>query len=475
MDFARNLSSHQDLSLPLHNGFDKDDGMPVGFEKSHKSSWQLVKKAMSCCAGVAAIIYLILLLPMTLKHDWKPSHCTRPLTIEQRVTKILAENPLIDGHDDFAMIIRWKYQNQIYGDNFTKSLTQSGLPGHVDLPRLKKGQVGGSFWAAFAPCPKNHQDFSDETYIPTVGFTYSQLDMLARLQAEFPMHFSPPGNGSSAIAYFNEGKMISPLAIEGLHQIGNSVATLRNYFALGIRYATLTHNCHNIYADSALSDLPEGGSVKAKPYWGGVSKAGQKLIKEMNRLGLIVDISHVSQDTMIDVLGAGEDGWSGSVAPVIFSHSSAYTLCPHPRNVPDDILKLVKKKNGVVMVNFAPDFISCVEADPPNDSGLPDFVPANATLETVADHIMHIGQLIGYDHVGVGSDFDGIPSVPKDLEDVSKFPSLFAELLRRGVSDGDAVKIAGGNVLRVWAAVDAVAADLQAEGVLPLEDEIDEM
>lgn len=245
---------------------------------------------------------------------------------------------------------------------------------------------------------------------------------------------------------------------------------MRHFYALGVRYATLTHNCHNAYADAALVELPGGGVETAKPYWGGVSPAGRDLIGEMNRLGLIVDLAHVSQDTMRDVLGAGK-GWEGSAAPIIFSHSSAYAVCPHPRNVPDDILRLVKKRNSVVMVNFSPDFVSCVE-NPDNKNGLPDFYPKNSTLEHVVTHIKHIGELIGYGHVGLGSDFDGIPSTPKGLDDVSKFPDLVAELLRQGISDEDARKVVGSNVLRVWRDVDAVAEKLQADGAKPLEDKL---
>ena len=189
----------------------------------------------------------------------------------------------------------------------------------------------------------------------------------------------------------------------------------------------------------------------------------------MNRLGMIVVLSHVSQDTMRDVLG-GNPAWAGSDAPIIFSHSSAYALCPHPRNVPDDILQLVKKRNSVVMVNFSPDFVSCVASS--NSNGLPDFYPANNTLAHVVEHIKYIGSLIGYEHVGLGSDFDGIQNTPKGLDDVSKFPDLVAEMLKQGISDTDAGRIVGGNVLRVWADVETVAQRLQKSGLKPLEDKL---
>ena len=282
--------------------------------------------------------------------------------------------------------------------------------------------------------------------------------------------FSTPPNGTTALKAFQEGKIISPLGIEGLHSIGNSFSHLRTFYELGVSYATLTHNCHNRYADAAITELPGGGSKVADPLWHGVSPDGQDLVFEMNRLGMLVDLAHVSVDTMRDVLGAGKNEWGGSRAPVIFSHSSAQALCPHPRNVPDDVLKLVREKNSIVMVNFAPGFISCTASD--SADGLPTLVPEGATLERVADHIIHIGTVAGFDHVGLGSDFDGIDAVPRGLEDVSKFPDLIVELLRRGVSDEDAAKVAGGNLLRVWKEVDQVAQQLQADGALPVEDNI---
>lgn len=224
----------------------------------------------------------------------------------------------------------------------------------------------------------------------------------------------------------------------------------------------MTWNCHNIYADAAVVTNEEGQAVRSSPYWGGVSAAGRDLIEEMNRMGMIVDLAHVSPDTMRDVLAGSQDGsWAGSIAPPIFSHSSAYALCPHPRNVPDDILHLVKERNSIVMVNFNPGFISCTASD--SGTGIPDLYEPNVTLAQVVRHIKHIGDLIGYDHVGLGTDFDGIEGTPKGLEDVSKFPDLVAALLNEGVSDEDAAKIVGRNLLRVWDEVDRVAAKLQKE------------
>ncbi|KAI0503310.1 dipeptidase [Xylaria bambusicola] len=417
----------------------------------------------------------ILIILGSLFHPRSP--CYRPLpqgysrlsqmSIEDRVDAILSESPLIDGHNDLAIMIRVRYNNHIYQPNFTEPFTTGGMISHTDLPRLKEGRNGGAFWSVFTPCPANGTDYSDENYAASVQLTLQQIDLMTRLQAAYPESFSGIVDSESAKAAFKQGKLISPLGVEGLHQIGNSVANLRRYYDMGARYVTLTHNCGNNFVDSALWENP---FRKATPYWGGVSPKGIQLINEMNRIGMIVDLSHTSVDTMLDVLGGREEKWAGSKAPVMFSHSSAYALCPHPRNVPDHVLELVKKRNSIVMVNFSPDFVSCVDNNNPN--GVPDLYPPNSTLSHVADHITYIGDLIGYDHVGVGSDFDGIPSTPEGLDDVSKYPDLFAELLRRGVSDDDIAKIAGGNILRVWAQVEEVAAKLQARGEPVMEDDL---
>ncbi|KAK3326557.1 membrane dipeptidase [Apodospora peruviana] len=423
---------------------------------------------------------LLSFLFLSLLFVWPASHClhrirngshagpVEPESIEQRVKRILTETPLIDGHNDLAILLRFVYNNHIYGENFTKPFEKGGMLGHVDLPRLRSGLNGGAFWSVFWPCPEKGTDYTDKNYRPIVQATLQQIDIIARLKAAYPDDFSSNSVGSgSALAAFKKGQLISPLGIEGLHQIGNSAANLRLFYDLGVRYATLTHNCGNKFADAALWENP---FRKAPAEHKGISLAGQRLIGEMNRIGMIVDLSHTSVDTMVDVLGGSKDK-KGSKAPVIFSHSSAYSVCPHPRNVPDHVLKLVKETCSLVMVNFSPDFVSCVAA-PERDDGLPDFYPANSTLEHVVTHILHIGNLIGFEHVGFGSDFDGIPSTPKGLDDVSSYPDLVAEMLRRGVSDEDAAKVVGGNLLRVWKDVDAVAAELQAAGTPVLEDDL---
>ncbi|KAG9240492.1 membrane dipeptidase-domain-containing protein [Calycina marina] len=421
---------------------------------------------------VLLLVFLLNLIRVSLfvgvLEKWGETHDTTPKSLEHRVKKILKTTPLIDGHNDLAILIRYISNNQIYNDNFTIPFEQGGFVSHVDLPRLREGMNGGAFWSAYAPCPSNGSNFSDANYASSVAFTLKQIDILTRLFELYPEHFASPPSLSTkaAIESFKNGKLISPIGIEGLHQIGNSIANLRHFHSLGVRYSTLSHNCHNIYVDAAITENP---LKKATPYWNGVSPAGRDLIKEMNRIGMIVDLAHVSQDTMRDVLGGGPD-WTGSEAPIIFSHSSAFSICPHPRNVPDDILQLVKRRNSLVMVNFSGGFISCTASD--NANGMPDFYAKNNTLAQVVSHIKYIGDLIGYDHVGLGSDFDGILDAPAGLEDVSKFPDLVAELLRQGISDKHAGLIVGGNVLRVWADVEAVSEKLKEAGLQPLEDQL---
>lgn len=293
---------------------------------------------------------------------------------------------------------------------------------------------------------------------------------MRRLQQAFPDTLSGPVDSSSAMDAFRSGQIISPLGMEGLHSIGNTFAHLRAFHSLGVRYATLAHYCHNLYADAAVVNSASGGVEVPEPLHGGVSELGKEAVREMNRLGVMVDLAHVSHDTMRDVLGRGKDSWSGSRAPVIFSHSSAYSLCPHPRNVPDDVLRMVKETGSTVMVTFVPSFISCAASEDPRRL-LPVHDPEHSTLARVVDHIMHIGDMIGYDHVGLGSDFDGIPTTPEGLDDVEYFPAIIEELIRRGVSDRDAGMVAGGSLLRTWAKVDEVAREMQRDGALPAEDD----
>lgn len=370
------------------------------------------------------------------------------------------------------ILIRGLYQNHLSSDNLTDLFENGGLEGHVDIPRIKQGRMGGAFWSAFMPCPHEENDYTDGNYAEIVRATLQQLDLFQQLTSRYPRYFTPSATSAEAVlAFKKDRRIISPIGIEGLHQIGNSASTLRLYHSLGARYVTLTWNCHNIYADAAITKNEEGHFAPSTPLWNGISEKGREMVYEMNRIGMLVDLSHVSKDTMIDALVGTEKwgGWEGSIAPPIFSHSSVYSICPHPRNVADDVLQLVRKRNSVVMINFAADFISCTPSD--SDTGLPETDLENATLLQVVKHIRYIGELIGYDYVGIGSDFDGIEYAPRGLEDVSKFPDLVAELLRQGIERNDVIKIIGGNILRVWAEADAVSG-MMKQWRAPLEDDI---
>lgn len=290
--------------------------------------------------------------------------------------------------------------------------------------------------------PKGSSKKFDESSQEIVHDTLQQIDLIHRLMKEFPNHLTPVYSSHDVWTNFRQSATISSLiGIEGLHQIGNSASILRLYHKLGVRYVTLTHTCHNKYADS---------EEPAVPLHHGLSLAGEELIREMNRLGMIVDLSHTSEATMWAALNV-------STAPVIFSHSNAFAVCNHTRNVPDDILFRLRDNGGVVMATFYPEFARCDD-------------PSKASLSDVADHILYIGQLIGYKHVGIGSDFDGMQRGPTGLEDVSGYPALIEHLRQRGVADEDLVGVVGGNVLRV---LEAAEQEAQRQlGVKPLEDDV---
>ena len=293
--------------------------------------------------------------------------------------------------------------------------------------------------------PKTDDDYADEVYGETVHDTLQQLDLVHILTQRFPTHLQQVYTANDVWANFASSNAISSFTgAEGLHQIGNSASILRMYHRLGMRYITLTHDCHNKYADSA---------APSKPLHGGLSLAGTRLVLEMNRIGMMVDLSHTSVSTMRMALHT-------SKAPVLFSHSSSFTLCPHPRNVPDDVLRMLKVNGGVVMVTFYPEYIHCRN-------------PKEASLTDVADHILYIGHLIGFRHVGLGSDFDGRDKGPLGLEDVSRYPALVGELVERGLSDEAVAGVVGGNVLRGLRLVELVAGSMVDVSVL--EDDVEPM
>ncbi|KAK2797631.1 hypothetical protein FQN51_008325, partial [Onygenales sp. PD_10] len=308
-----------------------------------------------------------------------------PLDFSKRADLILETTPLIDGHNDLPYLIRIETKNQIYNERFT---FESGLLSHTDLKKLRKGKVGGQFWSVYTECPEDPKtQIDDPTW--SVRDTLEQIDIAKRLVDEYHKDLQYCDTPACARAAFKSGKIGSFLGIEGGHQIGNSLAALRQVYDLGVRYITVTHNCDNAFA-TAASTVRAGGEDK------GLTEFGREFVKEMNRLGMLIDLSHVSHQTMRDVL-------ADTKAPIMFSHSSAYALSKHTRNVPDDVLSLVAKNGGVVMVNFYPVFLAVEN-------------PEVADIQLVADHVFHIAEVAGWDHVGIGSDFDGVGATPNGLE-----------------------------------------------------------
>jgi membrane dipeptidase len=351
-----------------------------------------------------------------------------------RARAIHKQVPLIDGHNDYP----WALRGLSPGRDFSAAEISEPVPKLMtDIPRLRQGGVGGQFWSVYVPSTMQGKE--------AVRATLEQIDIVHRMTKQWPETFEMAYTAADVERSFKAGRIGSLIGMEGGHSIDSSLATLRMMYALGARYMTLTHSANVPWADAS-----PGPAVL-----GGLSKFGEEVVREMNRLGMLVDLSHVSPETMEDAIRVSE-------APVIFSHSSAKAICNVHRNVPDNVLQLVAKNGGVVMVTFVPGFISQAVADydakPAADRGS---APApRATLSQVADHIDHIRKVAGIDHIGLGGDFDGISSVVQGLEDVSTYPALSAELLRRGYKDDDLKKILGLNVLRVMRQVEKVAAGL---------------
>jgi membrane dipeptidase len=365
---------------------------------------------------------------------------------------MLSRFPLIDGHNDLP----WEVRGQ-FGSDFGKvDLTARVTGTHTDIPRLVQGGVGGQFWSVYVPAR-----LAGDTAVTAV---LEQIDVVHRLVRRYPSRFELALTADDVDRAFAAGRIASLIGAEGGHSIGGSLGVLRKLYALGVRYMTLTHNSNVGWADSA-TDVPDSG---------GLTDFGRSVVREMQRLGMLVDLSHVSVATMHAVLDAAR-------APVIFSHSSAKALCGSPRNVPDEVLILLAANGGVCMVTFVPSFVSqeCYDwytgllaeakrrgLDARDFTALfsvkDEWQAANpqpvATLAQVADHIEHVREVAGIEHVGIGGDFDGTPDLPVGLEDVSYYPALFAELLRRGWSEADCKALAGGNILRVLRAAESFAA-----------------
>jgi membrane dipeptidase len=378
---------------------------------------------------------------------------------EQRARQLLSEVPLLDGHNDLPWALREAGCAGLDGTDLSQpvSFTQT------DLPRLAAGGVGGQFWSVYVPATLAGE--------AAVAATLEQIDLVQRMIRRYPGQLELALTAGDVQRIFAAGRVASLLGAEGGHCIASSMGVLRALYALGVRYLTLTHNANVAWADSA-TDQPNAG---------GLTEFGRAVVREMQRLGMLADLSHVSAATMSDALDIAE-------APVIFSHSSARALCDHPRNVPDDILARLPGNRGVCMVTFVSSFVSpecwawerelsaemerrgadpwelsgrdqarreLVAASPQSQATLP-----RATLAQVADHIDYVREVAGVDHVGLGGDFDGTDQLPDGLEDVSCYPALLAELMRRGWTGEDCGKLAGGNILRVMREAAEAAGEL---------------
>ena len=409
---------------------------------------------------------------------------------------LLRRFPLIDGHNDLPWALRERAggnvsQVRLAPASTAPPQTAPGHPGavnlaapvdgtHTDLPRLAAGGVGGQFWSVYVPASLaaagargngaggNGAGGNGAGGNGAVAAVLEQIDVARRMIACYPEALELALTADDVERIFASGRVASLLGAEGGHAIAGSLGVLRMLYALGVRYLTLTHNANVGWADSATDE----------PQAGGLTEFGRDVVREMQRIGMLVDLSHVSPDTMRDTLDV-------AVAPVIFSHSSALALCDYPRNVPDDVLARLTGNGGVCMVTFVPGFVSQECADwldglkaeaahrglDPRDfdqlfSLKPEWERAHplpqATLAQVADHVEHVRQVAGVEHVGLGGDFDGTTDVTVGLEDVSTYPALFAELLGRGWTESDCAALAGGNLLRALRAAESFAARAQA-------------
>ena len=377
-------------------------------------------------------------------------------TPEETAREVLAKSPIIDGHNDTPYQIA-----ELFDRDFSK-FDLTALPAdvlaktHTDIKNARAGYLGGQYWSVYvdAALPKHE----------AVTRTIQQIDVVRQMMARYPETFTYAATAAEVEAAMKKGKIASLIGMEGGHSIGSSLEILRQTYALGARYMTLTHSLTTDWADSS-TDAPKHD---------GLSPFGFEVLAEMNHLGMIADISHVSEATMHDVLDK-------STAPILFTHSNARAITPHPRNVPDSILKRLPQNGGVVMVTFVPGFTSAerrqweyersavagkakteFSGNPVGETAAVDaWIAANpqpkATLAQVADHIDHIRKVAGIDHIGIGGDFGGVDELPVGLENVSTYPALFAELVRRGYAKADLAKIAQGNVLRVMRGVENAA------------------
>lgn len=385
-------------------------------------------------------------------------------SIDARLDRFLATRPVIDGHNDLPWELREKYGSSPEAAHLEGDTAAATAPLQTDLPRLKRGGYAAQFWSVWIPAAT--------TGPAAVETTLEQIDVVRRMVAAHPDRLTFATSAAEVEAARKAGKIASLIGAEGGGQIDGNLAVLRQYRALGVLYLTLTHTKNVGWADSG-TDVPDTR---------GLTDFGRQVIAEMNRIGMIVDLSHTSPDTMRAAIAAAR-------APVMFSHSDAYAVNPHPRNVPDDVLALLKANGGIVMVNVYPVFVSAkvrawqaakaaeearLTGSPAGlmlgaakvavEAKLAEWVAAHpqppVTAADVADHVEHIARVAGRDHVGLGGDYDGISGAgPEGMKGVDGWRQLFAELMRRGWSDADLAKLAGDNILRVMRGVEAVAGE----------------
>ena len=396
----------------------------------------------------------LLLLPMTVLHAQQAPDAA----LLDKARALHKQVPLIDGHNDYP----WALRENAARDLDKLDITKPQPTIMTDIARLRAGGVGGQFWSVYVPA-----DLAGQA---AVTAALEQVDIVHRMMRKYPETFELALTADDVERIFKKGKIASLIGMEGGHAIDNSLGALRMFHRLGARYMTITHSKNVPWADSATD----------QPSLGGLSQFGEHVVREMNWLGMLVDLSHVSPDTM-------EDAIRVSTAPVVFSHSSARALNDVPRNVPDNILQMLPKNGGVVMVTFVPGFLSPkvtahsaaqtaeqnrLKQQYPSDehavkAAVDAWLKANpaprATIADAADHIDHIRKVAGIDHIGIGGDFDGITSVPEGLEDVSTYPALTAELLRRGYKNDEIKKVLGLNSLRVMCGAEQISKKLQAE------------
>ena len=380
---------------------------------------------------------------------------------DAQVRRILERTPLIDGHNDLPWALRENHGNDPYAVDLAANLDAS-TDLHTDIPRLRAGGVGGQFWSVYVPATLTPTEAARETF--------EQIDTVKRIVAAHPDAFELATTAADIERIHRRGKIASLIGMEGGYSVDDSLGLLREFYGAGARYMTLTHSLTTSWADSA-TDAPK---------WGALNAFGEDVVREMNRLGMMVDLSHTSEETMLDAMRVSD-------APVIFSHSSARAVTGHARNVPDSVLRLLPEDGGVVMVTFVPGFVSETvrswNADRSAEDGrLKSLNPGNpaavteglavwqtahpiprATIADVVAHIQHVRDVAGIDHVGLGGDFDGVDALPDGITGVDVYPRILAALMANGWSEADIRKLAGENMLRVMRAVEAVAESKRGE------------